>query len=88
MSEIKTDAFPEADGWAEDRGAPNVSGAPVCRAYNDREPVMVTCWRFPWMDRLRLLFGGKLYVAVRGNRQPALWMRTDRSDVFVEDGGG
>jgi hypothetical protein len=46
---------------------------PVCR--NDEN--ITSCWRIPWVKRWKVLLTGRVYLVVRGQTQPPLWIDTE-----------
>ena len=64
---MKPAAFKQANGTL--LGAPganfgtaeNVSDLPVCRTPNDG---IISCWQLTWLDRLRLIVTGKVWLLV------------------------
>jgi len=47
---------------------------------------VVTCWRLGFMERLRILFGGKLYVSLMTFHKPLtpIFMTTKKSKIFQD----
>lgn len=48
----------------------------------------ITCWRFTWRERLRVLFGGRLWCSVWTFNQPLqpLYFTVKKSDVLPKSG--
>lgn len=50
----------------------------------DNNATMVTCWRVSWMDLFRMLFTRKLWLVVRGEKFPPLFIETDKEFTGVD----
>ncbi len=40
-------------------------------------PVLISCFKPAWRDRLRILFGGPVWLTIVGRGQPPVSLRTD-----------
>jgi len=49
--------------------------------------MIVTCWRPSWLERLRVLLRGRVWVALLGDKCPPLAVAGGQC-VFVPPGGG
>jgi hypothetical protein len=56
---------------------------PVCKD-NEPECNVVSCWKFTFRERLRLLFGRKLWLHMKTFHEPLqpVFMTTKKSDIF------
>lgn len=45
------------------------------RVYSDGK-VLLSCWKIPFMERIRCLFIGKVFVCCMGQTQPPMWLST------------
>jgi len=54
----------------------DVKSLPV---FKDGEHI-VSCWRIPFWKRFKVLFTGKVWLVVRGNSHPPLWIDTECFD--------
>ena len=70
MTETKPINFKEANDVL--RGTPPVEDLPI---YRDDEQV-ISCWRIPWLRRLRVLLTGEVYLVCRGRTHPPLYVET------------
>ena len=56
----------------------NVTGVEPMPIWSDGEQC-VSCWKFSWWDRLRVLLFGRVWVAVlSGKTQPPVCLSTER----------
>lgn len=81
---MKPIQFPEANiTFGKDQ--PEYQPLPAFRA-NTPQGEVVTCWKFTFWERLRILFGGKLWLHLLTFNQPLTpsFMTTKKSDVLVQ----
>lgn len=64
--------FPQANGMLH--GNRNANDLPVCRTV---ERYTCSCWHIPLWKRIKLLWSGNVYLAVKGTTQPPLWIDTE-----------
>lgn len=38
---------------------------------------LLSCWKIPLHQRLKLLFSGKIYLCVKGKKHPPVWLDTE-----------
>ena len=50
--------------------SPDVNDLPVYRGGGN----VISCWKFPFLKRLRILLTGKVWLVVRGETHPPLWI--------------
>ena len=62
---------------------PEYQPLPVCRVGDD-DGTMVSCWRLTWGERLRVLFGGRLWLSQLTFGQPLQPQRIDVVTPFCE----
>jgi len=72
MRETKAVNFEQANDVLRggDTGAADL---PIYRA----DEYLVSCWRLPWIRRLRVLLTGCIYLVVQGKTHPPLYVETD-----------
>lgn len=51
--------------------------------YEDGTHAIVSCWQLSFKDLLRVLFTRRMYVAVMGQGQPPLMLRTHPVEVGI-----
>lgn len=83
---MKPITFPEKNFvFAEDQ--PEYIPLPV---YKDPGPEghVISCWSFSWRERLRILFGGCVWLGLLTFHKPLqpILMTTEKSDLLVVDG--
>jgi hypothetical protein len=50
----------------------------VCRAYDTNGfPVLISCWKVSWKERIKLLFGRPLWLTIIGGEQPPVSLNLD-----------
>lgn len=64
--------FPQANGMLH--GNRPTNDLPVCRTV---EGYTCSCWHIPLWKRIKLLWTGNVYLAVKGTTQPPLWIDTE-----------
>ena len=64
--------FKEANGTLAGQ-TPDVGDLPV---YRDGEYV-ISCWRIPFWKRLKVLWSGRVFLAVQGHTHAPLWVDTE-----------
>ncbi|HXI16287.1 MAG TPA: hypothetical protein VNM48_07935 [Chloroflexota bacterium] len=55
---------------------PDIEPLPVVRCHVDGTPVLTSCWRLSWRDRLALLIRGRLWLQIMGTAQPPIAFAT------------
>lgn len=66
---MKPERFPEAYvTYAEDQ--PEYQQLPAWKEPGDRQGRVITCWRLSWLERLRLLFTGRVWHQCLTFNQP------------------
>lgn len=45
-------------------------------AYKDGVHI-VSCWKFPFLKRIKMLFTGKVWLVVLGTKHPPLWIDSE-----------
>ena len=68
---MKPILFKEANGTLLGKG--DVQDLPVFR---DGKQV-ISCWRIPFWQRITLLWKGRVWLYVRGETHPPVWIQTD-----------
>ena len=57
---------------------PGVEPLPVVRCHIEgMGPVLTSCWRLTWRERVRALVGGRVWVQVLGAAQPPLCLTAE-----------
>lgn len=71
MNKIKPIDFKQAN--KEITGANGIGDLPV----HDDGVSMVSCWQISFRERLKILFRGRVYVAILGDLHPPIWLDTE-----------
>lgn len=59
----------------------NTCDLPVCKTKLDGEDVVVSCWVVGSMiDRIKMLFTGRVYLVCKGHTHPPLYVEVDIFD--------
>ncbi len=48
------------------------------------EEQLLSCWRMSWRERFAALFYGTVWLGIRGQRQPPVWLTCEK-DVHVNE---
>jgi len=56
------------------KGPDGVEDLPVCHTDDGN---VCSCWRIPWIKRLKVLLTGRVFLVVRGHTHPPLWIDTE-----------
>ncbi len=43
---------------------------------------LVSCWQMTWKQRISALLKGKIWLCVKGQEHPAVWLQADEKEVF------
>lgn len=57
------------------------SGVESLPALNDGSQI-VSCWNMTLRERISALIQGKIWLCVRGQDHPAVWLAANKKDVF------
>lgn len=77
MSALAPMEFKEANRFFVGSG-----GVQPLTAFTDGECV-VSCWGMTWRHRLNALLFGKVWLCVKGNFQPPVWVDVDKT-IFIK----
>lgn len=72
VGEVTPVDFRQSNGTL--RGNAETKDLPVCRT---AEGTTCSCWKVSFWKRLRLLVNGRIWLVVKGNTQPPLWIDTE-----------
>ncbi|MCP5016927.1 MAG: hypothetical protein GY938_16915 [Ketobacter sp.] len=53
--------------------------------YLNDDPVMVSCWHVTWRDLLRMLWTRRLWLVIKGQSWPPLFLETDKSYTGIDE---
>ncbi len=48
-------------------------------------PVLVSCWRVSWRDLIRMLWARRLWLVVKGDSFPPLFIETDKKYAGINE---
>jgi hypothetical protein len=69
-----TTEFRRPNGMTEEQCA----SLPALKSYDEEGfPVIVSCFKPSFKERLQLLFGGSVWLGILGNSQPPVWIVTE-----------
>jgi len=75
-SETKPVKFPESNCLLV--GGTGVTDLPVLAGQMDGVgDVVISCWRIPFWKRVKLLFTGRVWLCVKGQTHPPLYIETE-----------
>lgn len=63
MNELKPIGFPEANGHVSGKGCFNIT------TFKD-DNVFISCWRFSLLQRIKVLFTGRIWLVLEHGKQP------------------